>query len=247
MRLDKIFSETGLLSRSQCSRAAKAGLITVDGAVVRDTSTHVDPDKNVIEYKGERVVYGKYVYIMMNKPEGYVCSNDEPGERVVFELLDERFSRLDLFTVGRLDKATVGLILITNDGASAHTALSPKHHVEKIYEFTLADPISKDDVSRLEEGAKLADGYVTMPCRIEMKSETEGVIHLREGKYHQIRRMFASAGNKVIYLKRTDFGAISLDPSLSAGEWRCLTQDEIKSFTCVRQSARNGKKTNGTA
>ena len=231
MRLDKFFSNTGVLSRSQCAKECRAGNITCDGAVLRDPSVNIDPEKNVIAYKGEIITYSEYVYIMMNKPLGYVCSNDEPGELLVFDLLGEKYAKFDLFTVGRLDKNTSGLILITNDGKAAHRALSPKHHVEKKYEFSLADPLSDTDRQELEKGAELADGYVTKPCQIEMKTNKEGVIIMSEGKYHQIRRMFSSVGNKVIELKRTRFGGILLDAALEPGKYRELTADEIKLFT----------------
>lgn len=236
MRLDKFFSVTGVLSRSQCSKEARAGNITCDGVILRDPSANIDPDKNVIAYKGEVVLYSEYVYIMMNKPLGYVCSNDEPGEKIVFELLGSRYERFDLFTVGRLDKNTTGLIIITNDGKAAHNALSPKHHVDKKYVFELADPLSETDRAQLEKGAALADGYITKPCKIKMNGEKTGEIILSEGKYHQIRRMFASVSNKVTALKRTEFGSIKLDSALKAGEWRPLTESEEKSF--ISPSAR---------
>lgn len=230
MRLDKFFSNAGILSRSQCAKECRAGNITCGGTVVRDPSVNIDPENNVIAYKGEIISYQKYVYIMMNKPLGYVCSNDEPGELLVFDLLDNRYRKLDLFTVGRLDKNTSGLILITNDGKAAHNALSPKHHVEKKYEFTLADPLSEDDRISLEKGAELADGYITKPCKISMDTDRTGVVILSEGKYHQIRRMFASVSNKVVELKRTEFGGILLDTELIPGEWRELTLEEKKLF-----------------
>lgn len=230
MRLDKFFSNSGILSRSRCAKECKAGNVTCDGVFIRDPSVNIDPAKNVIAYKGEIISYSEYVYIMMNKPLGYVCSNDEPGELLVFDLLDERYTRFDLFTVGRLDKNTSGLILITNDGKTAHNALSPKHHVKKKYEFELVDPLSENDRIVLEKGTELADGYVTKPCVIEMKTETSGIIIMSEGKYHQIRRMFGSVSNKVTSLKRTEFGGILLDNSLKPGAWRILTDEEITVF-----------------
>ncbi|MBO4868224.1 MAG: rRNA pseudouridine synthase [Clostridia bacterium] len=231
MRLDKLFSETGILSRSRCARAAKAGLIAVDGTVVRDPSLQIDPDACTVTYKGEPVEYRKYVYIMMNKPEGYVCSNDEPGELLVFDLLDERYKRKDIFTVGRLDKNTTGLIIITNDGKSAHAALSPKRHVRKKYVYTLAEPLSGDDRIKLESGVELKDGYTTKPCRIIPTGDRSGEIILSEGKYHQIRRMFAAVGNRVETLDRVSFGEITLDTALGRGQWRLLTEGEIALFT----------------
>ncbi|MBR4257020.1 MAG: rRNA pseudouridine synthase, partial [Clostridia bacterium] len=164
--MDKFFTQTGTLTRSQCAKAAKTGAITVDGIIIRDASVNIDPDKNVIAYNGEVISYSKFVYIMMNKPLGYVCSNDEPGELLVFDLLDEKYKRKDVFTVGRLDKATSGLIIITDDGKSAHAALSPKHHVEKTYVYTLAEPLSEQDRIKLENGIELKDGYTTKPCKI---------------------------------------------------------------------------------
>ena len=230
MRLDKFFTQTGVLSRSQCAKAAKSGAITVDGAAVRDASLNIDPEKNVIAYNGEVIAYSEYIYIMMNKPTGYVCSNDESGELLVFDLLDERYKRKYIFTVGRLDKETSGLIIITNDGKSAHAALSPKHHVEKTYEYTLAEPLSEQDRIKLEDGIELKDGYTTKPCKIIPTDEKSGKIILSEGKYHQIRRMFAAVSNKVETLMRISFGKITLDGSLERGQWRLLTDAEIKVF-----------------
>lgn len=230
MRLDKFFSNTATLSRSECAKAARAGLITVDGAVVKDPSFSVDPEKNAVAYKGEPVIYKEFIYIMLNKPEGFVCSNDEPGGRIVFELIDQRLLKLDLFVCGRLDKDTTGLVIITNDGISAHNALSPKRHVSKEYEFSLADPVCEKDVEILRGGTTLADGTATLPCEITMKNEKEGIIILHEGKYHQIKRMFASVGNKIIKLRRTKFGGISLAPALESGAWRYLSPEEERIF-----------------
>ncbi len=237
MRLDKFFSNTATLSRSECAKACRAGLVSVDGTVIKDPSFQVDPEKNAIAYKGERINYKEYIYIMLNKPEGYVCSNDEPGGSIVFELIDQKLLKLGLFVCGRLDKDTTGLVIITNDGVSAHNALSPKRHVSKEYEFALADPISEADLDTLRGGATLADGTETLPCEIKMTGEKEGIIILHEGKYHQIKRMFASVGNKIVRLARTKFGGISLDPSLPPGKWRYLTEQEETVF------AENNKKT----
>ena len=233
MRLDKFFTVTGILSRSQCAKAAKAGAITVDGNTVRDASVNIDPEKNVIAYNGEVIAYSEFIYIVMNKPLGYVCSNDEPGELLVFDLLDDRYKRNDIFTVGRLDKNTTGLIIITNDGKTAHNALSPKHHVEKVYEYALSEDLSENDRISLEKGAELKDGYITKPCRIIPENEKEGRIILSEGKYHQIRRMFASVSNKVVKLNRVSFGEIKLDGGLKPGQWRLMTDYEINSFKAV--------------
>ena len=230
MRLDKFFSNTATLTRTECAKACRAGLVTVDGAVIKDPSFALDPEKSAVTYRGERILYKEYIYIMMNKPEGCVCSNDEPGGSIVFELIDPRLLKLGLFVCGRLDKDTTGLVIITNDGVSAHNALSPKRHVSKEYEFTLADPVTDEDIEKLKNGVTLADGTETLPCDIEMKDCKEGIIILHEGKYHQIKRMFASVGNKIVRLERTKFGGISLDPALERGGWRYLTDEEERIF-----------------
>ena len=227
MRLDKFFSVTGLLTRSQCSKAARAGLITVDGTVIKDPSFSVVPEKNAVAYRGETVTYSQFIYIMMNKPSGYVCSNDEPNEKNVFELLGDRYARSDLFTVGRLDKDTTGLLIITNDGKTAHDVLSPRHHVDKTYEYTLAENLTEPDRVRLENGIKLKDGYMTKPCRIIPADPKSGRIILSEGKYHQIKRMFGAVSNRIETLERVSFGSLTLDGSLGYGQWRLLTDDEV--------------------
>ena len=229
MRIDKFFTTVGLLTRSQCAKAAKAGMISVNGKTVRDPAYQTDPARDAVFYRGERIIYSEFVYIVMNKPLGCVCSNDEPGERIVFDLLGDA-KRSDLFTVGRLDKETSGLIIITNDGKTAHTVLSPKHHVKKTYAYGLADPLSEEDRRTVESGVELRDGYTTMPCEITPANDRSGTITICEGKYHQIRRMFASVSNRVTSLCRVSFGDITLDPSLSPGEWRYMTDSEIASF-----------------
>lgn len=235
MRIDKFFSELGLMTRKECAKACRAGEITRDGAVVTDSALHIDENASVIKWRGETVSYKKFVYIMLNKPEGYVSSTDERGELTVLDLLPEILQRRGLFPCGRLDKATLGLVILTNDGQAAHRALAPRSHVDKKYLFTLADPIAQRDISQLQGGIMLSGGERTMPCKIEMLSEKEGVITLREGKYHQVRRMFAAVGNKVETLERVEFGGIPLDPELERGAWRYLTEDEEKKFLISEQ------------
>lgn len=230
MRIDKFFTSCGLLSRTECAKAAKEGRIRVNGVTVKRADTHIDELNDTVELDRIPVEYKKYYYIMMNKPSGYVSSTDEPGQTPVTELLDERLVRLGLFPCGRLDKDTVGLLILTNDGESTHNALSPKKHVEKIYEFECAEKITERELEYLRAGATLADGYTTLPCEVELFSETKGKITLHEGKYHQIKRMFASCGNKITYLKRISFGKITLDPSLDEGQWRYLTPKEEELF-----------------
>ena len=226
MRIDKLISETGFASRTEAAKAAKKGHVTVNGVAVKDLSRHIDPEKDVVTFLGEVVCYQKNVYIMMNKPEGYVSSTDDPSAPIVLELLDERLQKLGLFPCGRLDKYTLGLLILTNDGPAAHRMLSPKKHVEKVYRFKLKHAITPDEVASLEAGVDI--GFITKPCRVNMITDTEGDITLVEGKYHQIKRMAEAVGNKIVYLERTSFAGITLDPSLERGEWRYLNDEEME-------------------
>lgn len=225
MRIDKLISETGFASRTEAAKAAKKGNVTVNGVAVKDLSRHIDPAKDVVTFFGEVVTYQKNVYLMMNKPEGYVSSTDDPSAPIVLELLDERLQRLGLFPCGRLDKYTVGLLILTNDGGAAHRMLSPKKHVEKTYRFRLQHAITPDEVATIEAGVDI--GFITKPCSITMLTDTEGDITLVEGKYHQIKRMAEAVGNKIVYLERTSFAGIALDRSLARGEWRYLDDAEM--------------------
>lgn len=229
MRIDKLISETGFASRSEAAKAAKKGNVTVNGVPVKDLSRHIDPEKDVVTFFGEVVSYQKNVYLMMNKPEGYVSSTDDPSAPIVLELLDERLQKLGLFPCGRLDKYTVGLLILTNDGAAAHRMLSPKKHVEKTYRFKLQHAITPEEVATLEAGVDI--GFVTKPCKIAMLSDKEGDITLVEGKYHQIKRMAEAIGNKIVYLERTSFAGIPLDPSLERGDYRYLNDEEMEKLS----------------
>ena len=231
MRIDKILTTVGAASRSEAAKAAKRGEITVNGAAVRRSDVHIDPEKDTLVYRGERVVYKEFVYLLLNKPEGYVSATDDPREKTVLELVPEKYSRLGLFPCGRLDKNTLGLVILTNDGEGAHRVLSPKHHVEKRYRFESESPVSDEAAARLQNGITLDDGYVTKDARLELDTERQsGVITLTEGKYHQIKRMFSAIDNKITYLERISFGGIELDPALGRGEWRELTPEEEEIF-----------------
>ena len=230
MRLDKFLSETGRASRKEAGIAAKKGLITVNGTVVKKADVHVDPEKDRITYCGEEITYRSFTYIIMNKPKGYVSVTEAKGDIPAQTLLPEVEQKLGLFPAGRLDKSTTGLLLLTNDGATAHRLTSPKHHVDKVYAFTVKFPISDDDVTALCGGVTLEDGYETLPCSVEMISEREGRITLREGKYHQIKRMMIAVHNQITSLMRISYGPLTVD-GLDEGEWRYLTDDEIKQIT----------------
>lgn len=230
MRIDKFFSELGLMSRKECAKACRLGEILANSKAVTDPATHIDEYKTEIRWQGDVVVYKKFVYVMLNKPEGYVSSTEERGEKVITELLPKNLQKRGLFPCGRLDKITLGLMILTNDGQAAHRALSPNHHVTKKYRFTLADELREGALPMLEGGIMLSGGEQTKPCKIEMHGKKEGIITLTEGKYHQVRRMFAAVGNRVEYLERVEFATIPLDPCLERGQWRYLTEDEERIF-----------------
>lgn len=228
MRIDKFLSECGLASRKEAARAAKSGGVTVNGIAVKDLSRHIDPEADRVTFLGREVCYQKFVYILLNKPEGYVSATEDKAHPFVTELLPEEYRRMGLFPVGRLDKDTVGLMLLTNDGQNAHRLLSPKHHVEKEYRFTCKVPLSPDAEEIFEKGITLSDGY---ECKSALLLADEdrlgGRITLTEGKYHQIKRMLGAIDNRILTLERIRFASITLPETLSRGEWRPLSKEEI--------------------
>ena len=231
MRIDKFITECGVASRKEAAIAAKRGQITVDGVAVKDASRHIDPEKQSVTFMGRELVWRRFTYVMLNKPEGYVSSTDDKVNPFVTELLPTELQKLDLFPVGRLDKDTVGLMILTNNGPLAHALLSPKHHVEKIYYFEAAEPLVAGAEEEFLDGVTLGDGYECKPSVLKLSPDRmSGEITLTEGKYHQIKRMIASTGNKVTYLKRIKFADIPLDQSLNKSEWRFLTDVEISSL-----------------
>ena len=229
MRIDRFISDSGAASRREAAKAAKSGGVLVDGVSVKDVSKHIDPEKSKVVFLGKEIIYSKFVYVMLNKPDGYVSATDDKNLPYVTELLPEELQRRDLFPVGRLDRDTLGLMILTNNGSLAHSLLSPKHHVEKEYFFRAAEPIRTGAEELFGDGIILADGYECKSARLTLAEDRmSGRIVLTEGKYHQIKRMIAAMGNKVVYLERIRFSGVCLDSSLSRGEWRYLTDEEIK-------------------
>ena len=229
MRIDKFLSNMGIATRTESSKAARQGGILVNGAAVKKADIHIDPEKDVVTYLGRRIEYRKYTYILMNKPDGVVSATEDGRDKTVIDLLPEELQKLNLFPCGRLDKHTLGLVMLTDDGDLAHRLLSPKHHVKKKYYFESKFPLNDDEISYLQKGATLEDGYVTKPSEIELfEDKKSGYITLVEGKYHQIKRMLESVNNKITYLERITFGPLVLDEKLARGEWRFLTENEIK-------------------
>lgn len=230
-RLDKILGNLGYGTRAEIKRYCKSGIVIVNGQAAKNASAHVDPEKDEILFDGEIVNYRKYIYIMLNKPDGYISATHDNKEKTVLELIDTSYLAFEPFPVGRLDKDTEGLLVLTNDGQLAHRVLSPKKHVPKTYYAQIDGMVTNEDIEAFKEGVELDDGYKTLPAHLEIlksddKSEINVTIH--EGKYHQVKRMFESVNKKVVYLKRISMGGLKLDQSLSLGEYRELTDEEIR-------------------
>ncbi len=230
MRLDKYLSGSGMFSRSEAGKVIRCGRITVNGEVVKNPAVHIDENTAEVFFGKEPVIWTKYKYAMLNKPEGYISATDSsPADsgRTVMALLPPEFGRLGMFPCGRLDIDTVGLLLITNDGPSAHELLSPRHHVEKTYHFRCSVPLTEEMCAKLENGIEFSD-FTSKPSRVVLfASGEEGEISVTEGKFHQIKRMFHAVGSEITFLERVKFGSLTLDRSLERGEWRYLTEAEI--------------------
>ena len=228
MRIDKLISESGIASRKEATRVARSGGVLVDGKPAKDLSVHIDPEKCRVSYLGREIVYRRFTYVMLNKPAGYVSATDDKSLPYVTELLSDELQRMELFPVGRLDRDTTGLMILTNNGQLAHALLSPRHHVTKEYFLTAAEPLCEGAEERFECGVTLADGYECKRAGLSLSEDrTSGTVTLTEGKYHQIKRMIAAMGNRVVTLRRISFATIPLDESLAEGEWRLLTDEEI--------------------
>ncbi|KEH89714.1 pseudouridine synthase [Clostridium novyi] len=231
-RLDKVLSNLGYGSRKEIKAFVKKGEIEVDGKVVKDNGMKVDPNKSIIKVNGEEINYRKYIYIMMNKPAGVVSATFDNYDETVIDLLDYEYTVFDPFPVGRLDKDTEGLLLITNDGELNHRLTSPKWHVDKTYYAEIDKMVDEKDVEKFKKGITLDDGYKCLPAKLEILSSDENGsevnITIQEGKFHQVKRMFEARGKNVVYLKRLTMGNISLDEELDEGTYRELTEEEIE-------------------
>ena len=229
MRLDKFLVEAGVATRTEASRDARNGLVLVNGKAERRCASHVDPSVDVVTYKGQVITYREFTYVMLNKPEGYVSATEDENLPTVLELLPDELQKIGLFPCGRLDRNTLGLMILMNNGPLSHKLLAPKSHVSKVYYFKAEDDVTSEDVERLKSGVDIG-GYVTAPCEVEMIDPREGYITLHEGKYHQIKLMLKAVCNKIIYLERVKFGPVELDRNLARGEWRFLTDEEQKAL-----------------
>lgn len=226
MRLDKFICDCTGLTRTQAGKSIRQGLVSINGELVKQAARQVSVTDQV-ELDGEPLQLIGPRYIMLHKPAGYVCANDDPEHPIVFTLLDEPLVER-LHTVGRLDLDTTGLLLLTDDGQWSHRLTSPKHHVAKTYRVWTADPIPADAIAQFAAGVMLrGEKEPTKPAELELVSDNEALLTIHEGRYHQVKRMFAAIGNKVERLHRERIGALQLPADLAEGEYRYLTVEEI--------------------
>lgn len=229
-RIDKVLSNLGYGSRKDIRKVCKDGLVKVNGTVIKSSSVHIDPESSEIIIGNEIVDYREFVYIMLNKPQGVVSATEDNRDETVVDLLDEKYAPFEVFPVGRLDKDTEGLLLLTNDGKLAHNLLSPKKHVSKTYYVKVDGIVTEEDIEKFKEGVYIEEDYKTLPANLKILksdeiSEIELTIH--EGKFHQVKRMFQAVDKTVIYLKRLSMGPLKLDNRLDLGEYRELNEDEL--------------------
>ncbi len=230
-RIDKVLSNLGYGSRKDIKKLCKSGDVIINGEIIKDSSYKFEPENSSIVVKGEDVVYREGVYIMMNKPQGVVSATNDNLHETVIDLIADEFKAFDPFPVGRLDKDTEGLLLISSDGKLAHKLLAPKKHVAKTYYAEVEGRVTEKDVLEFSKGVYIEDDYKTLPAELEILESGEvSKIELTivEGKFHQVKRMFQAVDKEVLYLKRLSMGSLKLDPELELGEYRELSQEELE-------------------
>ena len=236
-RLDKILANLGYGTRKELKKIVRNGIVEVNGVIAKDSGMQVDPEKDKIVINGEEIYYRKHIYLMMNKPDGVVSATYDNRDETVIDLLEVEHQVFEPFPVGRLDKDTVGLLLLTNDGELNHRLISPKWKVDKVYFAKIDKEVTEADVTAFKKGITLDDGYLCKEAQLKIQKSSEDgsevLVTIQEGKFHQVKRMFEAVGKKVVYLKRIEFGTLPLDKELEEGEYRELTDEEIailKSF-----------------
>ncbi len=238
LRLDKYLSDMGLGTRSEIKKAVRRGLASVNGAVEKHPERSIDTEQDRVVFQNAPVAYIRYEYYMLNKPAGVISASEDRREQTAVDLIGER-QRNDLFPVGRLDRNTEGLLLITNDGQLAHRLLSPRRHVDKVYYAKILGHVTEEDVTAFRRGVDIGEAKPTLPAdlRILRTAEESGTViseievTVCEGKFHQIKRMFEAVGKKVLYLKRLQMGPLLLDEALAPGEYRRLTETECENLS----------------
>lgn len=226
LRLDKFLSQMNMGTRSEVKNAIRKGKVSVNGVICKNADEKIDETSDEICYEGNLVTYEKYVYYMLNKPAGVVSATKDNLDKTVLDLLKDVQTK-DLFPVGRLDKDTEGLLIITNDGELAHNLLSPKKHVSKTYRVLTKENLTDVQLENLEQGVDIGEDIITMPAKAQKCSEKELLLTICEGKFHQVKRMLKAVGNEVVYLERRKMGELSLDEGLARGEYRKLNLEEV--------------------
>lgn len=233
MRLDKLLADVGYGSRKEVKQLLKSGVVSVNQKIQKDSKTKVDPQIDEVTVSDERVQYYSEVYLMLNKPKGVISATEDSMHRTVIDLIDEKWTSYSIFPVGRLDKDTEGLLLLTTDGAFSHRLMSPRRHVSKVYQAKIDGLVTEEDIEAFRLGVELDDGYLTKPAELHvLESGQYSSIELTitEGKFHQVKRMFKARGKTVLTLKRKAIGKLELDHSLAPGESRELTEEELALF-----------------
>lgn len=231
MRLDRYLANMGCGSRSEVKRLIRSGNVTVNDQSIKDEAFQINPGYDLVICWGSEVTYREYVYLMLNKPAGVISATEDSKERTVLDLIDPKYLNKGIFPVGRLDKDTEGLLILTNNGELGHKLLSPKKKVPKHYFAQVSGIVGSEDIKSFRNGIILDDGYRTMPAELELLrpgDQSEVMVMIQEGKYHQVKRMFQALGKQVVYLKRVAMGDLMLDPNLKKGAYRELTAEEIR-------------------
>lgn len=226
MRLDKFLCDTAGLTRTEAKNAVKKGQIAVNGQVQKAADFKVKENTDTVTFQGKPLSYAAFHYYILHKPAGVITATEDKKESTVMDILREEKVK-NLFPVGRLDKDTEGLLLITDDGELAHNLLSPKKHVDKEYLVKVRDSISEEDCRKLSEGVDIGDEKPTAPAKVERVAEKEILLTIREGRFHQVKRMLQAVGNEVLYLKRLSMGSLRLPKDLEKGAYRSLSEEEI--------------------
>ncbi|WP_296141729.1 pseudouridine synthase [uncultured Anaerococcus sp.] len=230
MRVDKMVGNAKLDTRRNIKRNAKKGALVINGEIVKDSSTQVDPNVDEVFYMGEFVEYFDNIYIIMNKPAGVLSATVDEEETVV-DLLDDFYQMLDLSIAGRLDKDTTGLVLLSTDGKFVHKITSPNSNIEKTYEVETKDTIDESFIEEFKNGVEIKEeGYIARPAKLEIINEKKATVKVTEGKFHLVKRLFSNLGNEVVSLKRIAIGDLKLDPFLNEGAYRELNEDELELF-----------------
>ena len=227
MRLDKLLSECGVASRKEIRQLIRSGRVSVDGAAAASPEMKLDPYKALVCLDGTKIEYAKYHYYMMNKPAGVLSATDDGRQKTVLDLVTPEMRKIGLFPVGRLDKDTTGLLLLTNDGEFAHRVISPRSGIVKVYHARTEAPVDEADITAFKEGLTLGDGTKCLPAGLKLLPDGSCLVEVMEGKYHQVKRMLSSRGKPVTELKRLSIGGLKLDKALLPGSFRALEENEL--------------------